>query len=75
MGRAQRVMFALKSHLVKRTSATTCSILDDIKELVIDGPDKYIFIKAIEVTPREYSTCFKPLLAWEYQPKLVKRIS
>ena len=75
LGRAQRVMFSLKSHLVKKTSPTTCSILDNIKDLVVNGKDKHIFIKAIEVMPREYSAVFKPLLAREYQPKWVKRIS
>ena len=75
LGRAQRVMFSLKSHLIRRTSPTTCSILDDIKDLIVNGQDKHLFIKVIEVQPREYSTCFKPLLAKDYQPKLVKRIS
>jgi len=75
LGKAQRVGFALKSHLVKRTSATTCSILDDVKKLIVEGEDKYLYIKAIEVQPREYSAVFKPLLAREYKPELVKRIS
>jgi len=75
LGRAQRVMFALKSHLVKRTSKSTSCVLDDIKNLVINGRDKHVYIKTLEVYPREYSMCFKPLLAKEYQPKLVRRIS
>ena len=75
LGRSQRIMFALKSHLVRRTSPTTSSILDEIQEIIIEGQDKFIYIKSIEVQPREYSAVFKPLLAREFRPELVKRIS
>jgi len=75
IGKTCRVMFALKSHLVRRTSATTRSVLDEIKELIEQSENKFIYIKTIEVYPREYSACFKPLLVKEYHPKLVKRIS
>ena len=75
IGKSLEVNMALRSHLVRKYSKSMTSILDNLKESVRMSKDKRIYIKVIDIQPREYSGCFKPMLARHFIPKWNQRIS
>ena len=74
IGKSLDVNTALRSHLVRKMSKSTSSVLDDIKQIVCYGK-KRVFIKVLDIQPKQYSGCFKPMLARQLCPKWNKRIS
>ena len=75
IGKSKAIDFALKSHLVRRTSPTTSSILDTIKKEIDESDKKKIFIKVLDIEPVELAATIKPFLIRDFKPKLSKRLS
>lgn len=75
IGKSQKVDFALRNHLLRKTSKSTCSILESLKLLIAENEDKCIYIKTLAFEPVEYSACLKSLFVREYKPLWVRRMN
>ena len=75
LGKSKTMYHALKNHLIRKTSPTTSSILDRLKELILDSDDKIIYIKILDIQPPECAGVFKSLFAREHQPLWVRRVN
>ena len=75
IGRSKTMYHALKNHLIRKTSRSTSSILDRLKPLILDSDDKIIYLKILDIQPKECAGVFKSLLAREHQPKWVRRVN
>ena len=75
IGKSQKIDFALRNHLLRKTSKSTCSILELLKQSVSNSKSKCIYIKALAFEPSEYGACLKPLFIREYQPLWVRRMN
>ena len=75
IGKSKKIDFALRSHLLRKTSQSTCSILEPLKQLLSESKEKCVYIKVLAIEPVEYGGCLKPLFIREFQPLLVRRIN
>ncbi len=75
IGKSKKIDFALRSHLLRKTSRSTCSILEPLKLLLSESEEKCVYIKVLAFEPVEYSACLKPLFIRDYQPLWVRRIN
>ncbi len=75
VGKSKKIDFALRSHLLRKTSRSTCSILEPLKQLLSERKEKCVYIKVLAVEPVEYGGCLKPLFIREFQPLWVRRIN
>lgn len=75
VGKSKKIDFALRSHLLRKTSKSTCSILEPLKLLLSESKEKCVYIKVLAVGPVEYGGCLKPLFIREFQPLWVRRIN
>ena len=75
IGKSKKIDFALRSHLLRKTSKSTCSILEPLKLLLSESKEKCVYIKVLAIEPVEYGGCLKPLFIREFQPLWVRRIN
>ena len=75
IGKTKDLSLALLCHLKRRTSKSTSSILDEIKDLVCNGKEKRVYLKIVDVRPYELSNSLKPYLIKELCPSLSLRLS
>ena len=75
IGKSQKIDFALRNHLLRKTSKSTCSILEPLKQSVSKSKSKCIYIKTLTFEPSEYGAYLKPLFIREYQPLWVRRMN
>ena len=75
IGKSKKIDAALRSHLVRKTSKSTSSILDHLKVLISKSKNKCVYVKVLAVEPAEFSACLKPIFVREYQPLWVRRMN
>jgi len=75
IGKTKALGLALRNHLIRRTSKSTASILNDIQKRVSNSDVKQIYLKVVDVEPVELANTIKPHLVKEFKPSLVKRVS
>ena len=76
IGKTIEIEFALKCHLICRTSKSMASILDTIKELITYSKRrKRVYVKTVDFEPTELSAAIKIFLIRDLKPLLVKRVS
>lgn len=75
IGKTKEITLALRNHLIKHTSISSKSILEEIKGIVSKSDDKKIYLKTIELKPIELASYLKPCLIEEYDPLFCQRLS
>ena len=74
IGKSKKIDVALRSHLIRKASKRTYSILDRLKDLISRSKNKCVYVKVLAIEPAEFSACLKPFFV-RYQPLWVRRMN